>query len=188
RMEAKSYLDWIGPALIRHERNEMLRLDTMDLSVPEEIRLDPSDWDVSIVHGSEYANLSEKVTQEDTVLKETIDNWKPLTLERPVLQKQVDDTLNFRYPFLDAAYKRAKQSVTEIKRMREEKDENNADELNKQHQNSIMKRPTFIQQEEYRMSPAEVTTEVHTDMQHITFTNPIKTDEITAFIDTLVYK
>lgn len=188
RMEAKSYLDWIGPALIRHERNEMLRLDTMDLSVPEEIRLDPSDWDVSIVHGSEYANLSEKVTQEDTVLKETIDNWEPLTLERPVLQKQVDDTLNFRYPFLDAAYKRAKQSVTEIKRMREEKDAYSADDLIRQPHVSIMKRPKFMQKEEYRMSPAEVGTVVHTVMQHIPFTKPMNTDEIAAFIDSLVFK
>src|SRR5699024_12673080 len=114
------------PALIRHERNEMLRLDTMDLSVPEEIRMDPSDWDVSLVHGSEYANLSEKVTQEETVLKETIDKWKTLTLERPVLQEQVDDTLNFRYPFMVAAYKTAKQADTAITRMREEEDADSA--------------------------------------------------------------
>src|SRR5699024_74859 len=147
------------------------------LSVPEEIRLDPSDWDVSIVHGSEYENLSEKVTQEATVLKETIDNWEPLTLERPVLQKQVDDTLNFRYPFLDAANKRAKQSVTEIKRMREEKDDYSADDLIRQPHVSIMKRPKFMQKEEYRMSPAEVGTVVHTVMQHIPFTKPMNTDE-----------
>lgn len=188
RMEAKSYLDWIGPALIRHEKNETLRLNTLDPGIPEEIRLDPSDWDVSVIHGSKYANLPEKMAQEDRSLKETIYNWEPLTLESPVLQDKVDDTLNFRYPFLDAAYRRAKQSVTEIKRMREEKDAYSADDLIRQSYIPVMKRPRFMQAEEHRMSPAEVGTVIHTVMQHIPFTKPLNTDEIAAFIDSLVFK
>src|SRR5699024_10822195 len=145
RMEAKSYLDWVGPALIRHEQNELLRLDSLGKEVPEEIRLDPSDWNVSVIHGSEYANLPEKTVETDSSLKETITNWKALPLENTLLQNKVAKTLHFRYPYLDAAYKRAKQSVTEIKRQREQKDEYSANDLVKPAYTPIMKRPLFMQ-------------------------------------------
>lgn len=187
RMEAKSYLDWIGPALIRHEQNEQIRLETLGQEVPDEIRLDPSDWDVSVVHGSEYANLQEKVIQTDTTLKENITNWKTLSLENSLLRNKVDERLNFRYPYLDAAYKRAKQSVTEIKRQREQKDAYSANDLVKPTYTPVMKRPQFMQKEE-TISPAEVGTVVHTVMQHIPFTTPMNMEEIKEFIDSLVLK
>jgi len=187
RMEAKSYLDWLGPALIRHEKNVQLRLDELDYGVPQDIRLDPSDWDVSIIHGSLYANLEEQAVQTDQSLKKTITNWgPPLSLANSHLQDRVDATLDFRYPFLDAAYKRAKQSVTEIKRMREQKDDYSADDLIRNTNTTpTMKRPQFMQKEQM-MSPAEIGTVIHTIMQHIPFTKMMDKDEIREFIDSLV--
>src|SRR5699024_9082483 len=188
RMEAKSYLDWLGPALVRHEKKVQLPLDTLGHGVPRTIRLDPSEWEVSIVHGSIYANLEEEVVQADPFIKEAIKNWGPaLPMGDSQLQEKVDATLDFRYPFLDAAYKRAKQSVTEIKRMHEEKDDYSAQDLIKQTYTPLMKRPRFMQKEQ-TISPAEIGTVVHTVMQHIPFTKEMNEGEIEAFIDSLVFK
>lgn len=187
RLEAKSYLDWIGPALIRHEENVVLRLDEMGETVPEEIRLDPSDWDISIIHGSAYANIEEKSPQTDFSLQDTITNWKHLSLEKTSLKTKVDQILDFHYPHDNAAYARAKQSVTEIKRLREQTDDYSANDLVKQTYNPVLKRPQFMQ-EERTISPAEAGTAVHTVMQHIPLTNPMTAGEIEEFIESLVAK
>src|SRR5699024_12740130 len=59
RLASKSYLDWVGPALIRHQTAETLRREAIGDDVLEEIRLDPSKWRVSIVNARDYTNLVE---------------------------------------------------------------------------------------------------------------------------------
>src|SRR5699024_11322246 len=78
---AKSYLDWVIPALMRHEDNRVLTTDVMDQSVPEEIRKDPSRWKVHVIHESELTNLDKYETEINHSVKEHIENWQTLSLE-----------------------------------------------------------------------------------------------------------
>src|SRR5690625_3082663 len=68
RLEADSYLDWIGPALIRHQQNEILR--ERESALPEEIAMDNSKWDISVIHASELVDLAEEGKSETIDVKE----------------------------------------------------------------------------------------------------------------------
>lgn len=185
RIQSKSYLDWIGPALMRHQHTEVLRSEDVKDVVLEEIRVDPSEWDITILHGSELANLDEESLEEDLQLREKIQAWQPVELEDAELDSFVDNRLSYQYPFDEAAHSRAKQSVTEIKRQREIKDEYSATQLVQPFKTPIVKKPLFMQKEK-TLSAAEKGTAMHTVMQHIPFRQKMQRDEILEFIESLV--
>src|SRR5690625_5158486 len=147
RMESKTYLDWVGSALIRHKDNTLLRGEAELISALNEINLDPSKWDVTILHGSELANLDEAQGEKNEELKHTIINWKKVHISDDSLKEEVDKRLAFEYAFKEAAKLRAKQTVTEIKRQQEMRDEYSSDQLVQQFKAPIIKRPNFMQKE-----------------------------------------
>ncbi|HLR65791.1 MAG TPA: helicase-exonuclease AddAB subunit AddA [Virgibacillus sp.] len=186
RAEAKSYLDWVGPALIRHNDNDVLRAEQgSNDEISSEIRLDPSNWKVTIVHGSALANLTEKKEEADKQLEEHIINWKPITMDNREMEQWVDERLSYTYPFQESAESRAKQTVTEIKRQRELKDEYSADQIVKPFQPSIVKRPNFMQKEKI-ITAAERGTAMHTVMQHLPMTKSLNEEEIEEYTEVLV--
>ncbi|MFD1361015.1 helicase-exonuclease AddAB subunit AddA [Lentibacillus salinarum] len=185
RVKAKTYLDWIGPALIRHQTNDVLRTKDVTDQVLEAIRIDPSDWNVSVVHGSSYTNLDEASVKEADELKESIVNWESLDVDDNVYQLAVDNRLSYRYPYREAAQSRAKQTVTEIKRQREIKDEYSSDQLVQTFQPPIVKRPAFMQKQK-TITAAERGTAMHTVMQHIPLTAPMSREAIAEFVASLV--
>ncbi|MFZ3578656.1 helicase-exonuclease AddAB subunit AddA [Virgibacillus sp. DJP39] len=187
RIEAKSYLDWVGPALIRHHASEVLRAEDVNEVKNDEIKLDPSKWDISVVHGSQLANLDDVVTDEDISLKEYIRNWEPMALRNSQLDEYVDEKLSYLYPYTQAATSRAKQTVTEIKRQRELKDEYSSDQMVQTSRAPIVKRPMFMQKGK-TITSAEKGTAMHTVMQHIPLTKEWTAIEIDSYVDKLVEK
>ncbi|WP_449354090.1 helicase-exonuclease AddAB subunit AddA [Virgibacillus natechei] len=185
RMESKTYLDWVGPALIRHTENSALRTEDISDVVLDEIQIDPSDWDVSIIHGSALANLDERTQESELQLKENIANWQPVEVNDEALDKEVNERLSFQYPFEEAATSRAKQTVTEIKRQREIKDEYSGDQLVQGFQAPIVKRPTFMQKEK-AITSAEKGTAMHTVMQHLPMTRALDSAEIEENVEAMV--
>ncbi|RYG72620.1 helicase-exonuclease AddAB subunit AddA [Lentibacillus lipolyticus] len=185
RVKSKSYLDWVGPALIRHKQNEALRTESLTDKVLEEIRIDPSQWNVAVVHGSAYTDLEEESDLADSQLTEKLINWEPLELEENAYTEAVANRLSYRYPYEQAARARSKQTVTELKRQREQKDAYSSDQLIAKHQPPIVRRPAFMQQQK-EISAAERGTAMHTVMQHIPLTKPLQPEEITAFVESLV--
>ncbi|GAB3060356.1 helicase-exonuclease AddAB subunit AddA [Virgibacillus ainsalahensis] len=187
RIASKTYLDWVGPALIRHRENNTLRIEDINDKVLDEIQVDPSEWDVSIVHGSEYTNLDETTLESELKLKENITNWRPVTVEDENLTQFVQDRLSFQYPFEEAAKSRAKQTVTEIKRQREIKDEYSADQFVQGFQAPIVKRPNFMQKQK-KITSAEKGTAMHTAMQHLPMTKPLAAAEIEEHVEAMAEK
>src|SRR5699024_12254247 len=59
RLASNSYLDWVGPALIRHHTAETRSRDAIGAGVLDDIRLDPSKWRGSIGHASASTNLDD---------------------------------------------------------------------------------------------------------------------------------
>ncbi|WP_121615592.1 helicase-exonuclease AddAB subunit AddA [Virgibacillus halodenitrificans] len=185
RMDAKTYLDWVGPALIRHEESAILRTDEIHDAVLEEIKIDPSKWDVTILHGSQLANLEESIVEKSLHLKENMAEWKPVDVPDDEWKDIVESRLSYQYPHAKAAASRAKQTVTEIKRQREIKDEYSADQLVTEYKAPIVKRPNFIQKEK-KVTAAERGTAIHTVMQHIPLRKQLTSEEIEIFTDKLV--
>src|SRR5690625_322309 len=187
RMESKTYLDWVGPALIRHKDNSLLRGENELLSDLNEIHMDPSKWAVSIIHGSELVNLDEAQGKKNEELRDAIVNWKKTPIFDENLKQIVDKRLSFEYPFKEAAKLRAKQTVTEIKRQQEMKDEYSSDQLVQQFKAPIVKRPHFMQKEK-TITSAEKGTAMHTVMQHIPMEKALSENEIAAFTEILAEK
>lgn len=184
RLEAKTYLDWIGPALVRHEQCDVLRTEEENL-ISEPIYRDVSCWEVTVLHGSDLVNLEEEDRQKGYNLKKHIVNWQPLQLEDHSLTKHIEDRLEYEYPYSDAVSVRAKQSVTEIKRLHEVRDEYSSDQLVHKPGQSISARPLFMQKDK-KMSAAEIGTAMHTVMQHLPFKKPLTSVEIEEFIEIFV--
>ena len=184
RLEAKSYLDWVGPALIRHQHTDELR-GGIDVATADEINGDESEWRVSIVHGSEFAILDELKEHRDAKLQEAVYQWEPVDEEQ--VESETIARLNYTYAFEKAARTRAKQSVSEIKRQRETKDEYSSDQLLVPYRAPIVKRPRFMQ-EGNQLTAAEKGSAMHAVMQHIPFDQSWTAAEVEEFVEVLLMK
>ncbi|WP_226038064.1 helicase-exonuclease AddAB subunit AddA [Aquibacillus saliphilus] len=187
RLESKTYLDWVGPALIRHKQNDALRNVEMSVQVPQAIREDDSKWKVQLVHGSEYSSLDQLEQKQELDLQHTINEWKPVDDIDEKLSTKVDERLSFVYPHKNASRYRAKQTVTEIKRQREVKDDYSDSELIQPFKAPIIKRPKFMQKQK-NLTAAERGTAMHTVMQHIPLTKKWGIEEVKEFVQLMVTK
>jgi ATP-dependent helicase/nuclease subunit A len=167
RALAKSYMDWIGPALIRHEDCNLLRGEEVTIErVPEEIKNDPAKWMVEVISSE---NLQEVIVDEkknNEELLEALKNGSLVSVESPYKEKLISQ-LEWIYPNRLAASHRSKQSVTEIKRQRDSIDESSSTDFIRKMKPQIADRPRFMQ--EKSLTPAEKGTAMHMVMQHINF-------------------
>ncbi|MEI3612850.1 helicase-exonuclease AddAB subunit AddA [Pseudogracilibacillus sp. SO30301A] len=185
RKKAKTYLELIGPALIRHEDANHLRDEEQFVDIPTDIREHPSKWHIEVLPAEELLHINEKEQITKDELKSTIVNWNKVPYTNENLQREVDQKLSFHYPFQEAAETRAKQSVTEIKRRQEVTDDYSDKRLLTPFRQPLTTRPLFMQ-EEKELTPAEIGTAMHTVMQHIPLTKQFSQSEIRDFIIQLV--
>ncbi|MFC2949960.1 helicase-exonuclease AddAB subunit AddA [Virgibacillus sediminis] len=187
RMASKTYLDWVGPALIRHQNSSELRTEEIHDAVLDDIQVDPSSWKVSIVHGSEFANQKDRSEEEAKELIGHLIDWKPVEAESEELHQMVEERLSYQYPYQEAARYRAKQTVTEVKRQREIADEYSSTQLVEEYRPPIIKRPNFMQKEE-KLTSAEKGTAMHTVMQHLPMDRTLSAREVQEHAERLADK
>ncbi|MHA6251666.1 helicase-exonuclease AddAB subunit AddA [Oceanobacillus sp. CAU 1775] len=188
RVGVKSYMDWVAPALIRHEQSEILRPETdVEEMVPLEIRADRSQWEVSIIHASELTNLETTSQDENTQLKAHLSAWEPVPVHASETTDFVKTRFDYEYPYREATLTRAKQTVTEIKRQKEKLDEYSSSQLIGDYKPPIIERPNFLQKEK-TLTAAEKGTALHGVMQHIPLDKALTEEEVLEFIEELVIK
>jgi ATP-dependent helicase/nuclease subunit A len=176
RASASSYLDWIGPALIRHhDCRDLLIADSECSLFGEEIRYYPSKWKMTRLHADE-------IEQQEFVQTEKRDDFLHFVKEKknvPVqssFANEILERLSWDYPFQSAADHRSKQSVSEMKRQREISDQYSGTDIVQKYKKSILSRPRFMQ--EKSLTPAERGTAMHMVMQHVDLTKPISAEMI----------
>ena len=184
RASARSYLDWIGPALVRH-RAFGAGDEKENVHLNEEIANHPSAWNVLIRTAEEIRQQkTDAESEEDDVLK------KVQRLERVAVQSpfaaEVAERFSWKYAFKDASRHRSKQSVSEIKRQREISDEYSGTDLVRPYKKAISARPRFMQ--EKSLSPAERGTALHLVMQHVDLTKPIDDDAIKGLLEDMIHR
>ena len=140
----RSYLDWLGPAMMRHrsaaifrERNEAAAGPYSDCLVA-----DPSDWQIRIIDSREL-----RITDENDELsyagpRENDPKWQALQEKTEVTlsqihdhldtdtedwQRVVYDRLSWQYPYENAVHTPAKTTVSELKRQLATEDAPDAD-------------------------------------------------------------
>lgn len=187
RKNAKTYLDWIGPALIRHPDASTLREnDEPNAEVPAEIASDDSKWRIEIIDRDALLETAPEEELDEETLRRAIQNWEPLPAEKAMAYDElVAKRLQFTYPFEQAMLNRAKQSVTEIKRRFETSDAYSERRVIRTFKKIATERPKFIKQTK-ELTRAEIGTAMHTVMQHIPFDRSWDEDGLADFVQQLV--
>jgi ATP-dependent helicase/nuclease subunit A len=185
RASASSFIDWIGPAIIRHQdcRN-LWEAEAPSMLVPSEISCHSSSWDISILSATEIEK--QQIVQEikEDHFMEQVEKNVSVPINSLYLE-EIQSRLTWEYKFGDAAKHRSKQSVSEMKRQREISDEHSGTELVTKFKKSIMKRPKFMQ--EKSLSPAERGTALHMVMQHVELQKPISSETLQAQINSMIH-
>jgi len=166
RMKSENYLDWIGPALIRHRDGEELRLHSSDRLYNETIQdivNHPSQWKLHLIPSRQLTYTENEENVGDDLL--TFVKKGELVPVESAYKEQISYQLNWQYHYQAATVHRSKQSVSEIKRLKEIRDEYSDEQLIRPFKKPITKRPKFMQ--EKKLTPAERGTAMHLVMQHI---------------------
>ncbi|WNS76815.1 helicase-exonuclease AddAB subunit AddA [Bacillus sp. DTU_2020_1000418_1_SI_GHA_SEK_038] len=182
RASAISFLDWIGPALVRH-RDYDSRISQL---ISSEITDHPSTWKVQIINSEEVAKLVEVLEAEKDTYLQMVFSGEEVPVQSP-FKTMVEDQLSWKYSYLEASQNRSKQSVSEVKRQKEIfSQEDSGIEIIRQFKKPILNRPQFMQ--EKSLSPAERGTAMHMVMQHISFKEQMTVKSISAKMDEMVRK
>ncbi|UUZ96145.1 helicase-exonuclease AddAB subunit AddA [Paenibacillus sp. P25] len=119
--KARRYLDWVGPALIRHPNGEPLR-EAAGLPFYDRPFLDGerSEWRVRLLSPHLFASLAEAaptVTEDDPRLQAVI-RMEPVE-ETERWEQEIWRRLSWSYPHQQTTQILSKTSVTELKRLSE---------------------------------------------------------------------
>ncbi|MGP4082081.1 helicase-exonuclease AddAB subunit AddA [Pseudalkalibacillus sp. R45] len=182
RASAKSYLDWIGPAVIRHPSMELLRNRVGSGSViDEDLTQTQHRWALSILPSREIVVTDEEKAEDKSARLEQIKSWELINTGG---SSDVPESLSWRYPYQFSERHMSKQSVTELKRNLETRDEYGDTSFVRQFRNSLGERPNFMQ--ERSLNAAERGTAMHLVMQHLTKPENISKETIVETVAKLV--
>lgn len=184
---AKCYLDWIGPALIRHPSALPLR-EAADLTEPStQVFGGMKDWNIVIsIAASQYLVMPAAATSEQMDMGFDSLNTD-LQLSSKVDQQIYDEIhskLAWKYPYQTATRIPAQTSVTEMKakmtlqnepslsiferkQLREEQARQSGQAAEEVVYQLHLQRPRFMEQ--VKLSPTERGTAYHMLMQHVPF-------------------
>jgi ATP-dependent helicase/nuclease subunit A len=157
-------MDWVGPALVRHQDAEQLREGATYPLVPKEIAQHPASWKITVTNVQELLEELAAAKLEENELLEKVKHGLHVDIQSPLFEK-VKEQLHWQYPFKEASMHRSKQSVSELKRMKEQQDPYADHSLVQPERKYFLDRPTFLQKK--RLSPSEIGTAMHTVMQNI---------------------
>jgi ATP-dependent helicase/nuclease subunit A len=178
-LKGNNYLDWIGPALMRHKDCGVLRqYASMGNEYKNELIDDSSKWIIKLWNKNDAKNsrIVEK-HNEDRFLQwlAELDNS-----ETSEYADEIARRLSWEYSFSNLTNIPAKLSVTELKRRYNVTSSENADSA-QVYLPPLVKKPAFLE-EKQRLSAAERGTILHFVMQHLDFKNPAILSQIQTMV------
>ena len=179
-IKAANYLDWIGPALIRHKNCSGLR-DSAGIGKDFNGLLldDTSVWSVKIWNKSDVQNGRVSEEQEESEFIKWLDSLE--TSEEPSeYTEEIVRRLSWNYAYAKASKVPAKVSVTELKRRYNEMLSEEAMAF-PDYMSILIKKPMFLE-EKKGLSYAEKGTILHFVMQHLDYSR----EDIEAQIEEMV--
>ncbi|WP_339174584.1 helicase-exonuclease AddAB subunit AddA [Paenibacillus sp. FSL H7-0943] len=191
----RSYLDWVGPALIRHPAAAVLRkLGGSEGTVSTVLHNDVSNWSISVQNASELNSgaflptdqTEDKVEKRQAVL-EALHKGEAVNIYETETSDEIARRLEWNYPYAAASGIPAKTSVTELKALLSLQEQPSFDLLEEGNSTTSietdkrpsvagadslhLRRPKFM--EKRSLTPAERGTAYHTVMQHIPLEGPV---------------
>ena len=160
-LNANNYLDWIGPAVLRH-RSVRESAELKSLLPAGTVLDDPSRWKIQI-------HSKQQLLAEDVLPVPEQSPALEVGEPDPVLFNEVEKRINWQYPFTGVTKLPTKVTVTELKRRFDLRPE--GVEQIPEYVLPLVMKPLFLQQKK-GLSAAEIGTVVHFVMQHLDFHNP----------------
>ncbi len=174
RASAKSYSDWIGPALARHHQtSEVYQLSSTGCS---EIVHHPSSWKMTILDSSKLQVQTDVEEELEQSVMDAIKELEPIPVTSS-LEDKIAQQLNWQYEYQSATNHYSKQSVTEIKRQTEFFEREDGLQLaGVSGSKGIFDRPAFMQAKS--LTSAEKGTIMHMIMQQIDLKQEVTEDTL----------
>ncbi|AHF06860.1 UvrD-helicase domain-containing protein [Desulfitobacterium metallireducens] len=159
---ARSFMDWIGPALARHPQN------FFDESVKPELLDSSSQWLVQVHEHLVIPSAEKREGQEQEQGEYSSENETEFVAERSLEEwfQLVDERLNYHYAYPEAVHQAAKTSVSELKRRFAWHKDDLADTPVEKRLSQEYTRPKFLQISK-KLTPAERGTAFHAVMEHL---------------------
>ncbi|MGM9987772.1 MAG: helicase-exonuclease AddAB subunit AddA [Bacillaceae bacterium] len=181
RSNAKSYLEWIGPALIRHQHS--ISFVNAEIASPSFVQTHDAKFKMMLVYGAELQGELEKEEERNERL-EAIRTGKEVD-EHTSLQETIEKSLNWTYGHHIATISRAKQSVSDLKRLSQKLE---ADErvFSRNGQRITLPRPRFM--EAKKITAPERGTAMHAVMQHLNLRQQLTAEDVVEALATMVNK
>lgn len=197
-LSAEGYLDWIGPAVMRHAGGEPLRdlagdaAGTGAAGLNPEVAGDASRWAVTIWDQGSLQQLLQPAGEEAPPALDWARIGAAEPLDRP-LDEALGDALRgrfgWRYPFEPVVRRFGKLSVTELKGYFDPDAEAPGEQLVPQDEGGapagqeapatgFTSRPRFLQEDRRTLSPAERGTVAHLVMQHLDLSRPLDAEGV----------
>ena len=198
---AKSYLDWIGPSLMRHPSGHVLRaMSAVVTSLNSSFANDGTCWSLSIIDATRLQQKEhESVKIEPTLLNDRNDQYLSLLNGTPVQVHTLDSTaqiakkelqavLEWKYPYQLASQLKANATVTELREKQIGQNEWVSPDNVHTPNNKLLSlyRPAFMGQ--HRLTATEKGTVYHIVMQHIPLDRFINTDIVNNTLEHLINK
>lgn len=190
-VRGRCYLDWIGPALIRHAAaSELRRFGGLPETTSTALADSSAAWTIELVSAQEVAVPTAHIeaaaagmggsVEEFGLNVLTADEGARTDFGRDELDRLIESRLNWVYPHTAATRISAKTSVTEMKTWHQTVEESRANlfttaEMKQEMSQNAeqvdfklhLRRPRFMEQA--KLTPTERGTAYHTVMQHLPF-------------------
>ena len=179
--KANTFMDWIGPVLLRHPDGQILRDLLAEEFDPRQIIRDDSSWDIKIASPAAFGpSLAEAPSQASTVLQE-LQNFKRETPSPEAAL--INHRLNWDYPYRAAETIPSKRSVSSIKKLK-----NNNWPANLPDIPLLLPGPVFINPPDSTaaLSGAGKGTIMHLVMQYLDLTRVGSTTEIDCQLQEMI--
>jgi ATP-dependent helicase/nuclease subunit A len=189
--KAKTYLDWVMPAIARHQHGQILRKSAKiedNSHITESITYqDPSAWQVHLWQPEDSLEIRGQVLDDQEDLLEKVLKLEPINNEADY-QTIINERLTWAYPHEKVVAISAKTTVTELKR-REAINEayQNMDESIHHWQPKINSRPRFLQGTT-QLTSSERGSAIHLVMQHLKLAGEITPEVIKEQIAQMIVK
>ena len=185
-LKGKNFLDWIMPAVLKHKDSIQLREESdLDSNVFNE---HDSKWETKIWNKSdvlvEKTDLEDDDSIENILLNAISDN------EESEIYKIISEKLDYRYPFMESVTRAGTISVTEIKRLQSDTQEEVDYTEQLVNKPTELKKPKFIQEDESKdkLTGAQKGTILHLFMQIINLNKVNTVSEIKEEIELAIKK
>ncbi|WP_051330718.1 helicase-exonuclease AddAB subunit AddA [Aneurinibacillus terranovensis] len=185
-VRGRCYLDWIGPALMRHrEADDWLACTGEAGRADDFLRLDASVFTCSLYRAEELVQSLDDEKEAKTEIEHALANGLPVPYTGPH-REDVESRLAWQYGYSKAQAHLAKQSVSELKRRMQALMIDEAIPVSRTgiFRRESAERPQFLS--EKKINAAERGTAMHTVMQHLPQNRAVTGDELEQSIRAMV--